>query len=328
MSSPSQLPKVWVARTFPPEGMAKLATKCHVVVHEGALAPSRQEILDGVRGAHALFIYPHVKVDKELLDTAGQQLKVIGTFSVGLDHIDLDLCKERGIKIGYTPDVLTTSTAEQAITLVMATARRMGECISSVKEGVWGTTWDNAMWLAGAEISGSVIGMVGLGRIGLAIAKRLAAFEVSKILYTGRNPKPELANPIGAEFVTFDQLLEQSDFVIVACSVNDSNKGLFDEAAFKKMKRSAILVNISRGVVIDQDALYDALKSGEIGAAGLDVTTPEPLPPSSPLLALPNCLVTPHIASCTVTTRNAMCDLVVENIFAGLEGRPLKTPVF
>ena len=184
------------------------------------------------------------------------------------------------------------------------------------------------MWLAGKEIAGSVIGIVGLGRIGLAIAKRLAAFEVSKILYTGRNPRPESAESIGAEFVTFDQLLEQSDFVIVACSANDSNKGLFNTVAFKKMKNTAILVNISRGVVVDHDALYNALKSGEIGAAGLDVTTPEPLPTSSPLLTLPNCLVTPHNAPCTVTTRNAMCELTVDNILAGLEGRPLKAPAF
>ena len=214
------------------------------------------------------------------------------------------------------------------ININMCVSLSVSTGIRAVKGGVWGTAWDNAMWLAGKEIAGSVIGIVGLGRIGLAIAKRLAGFEVSKILYTGRNPSPESSDPIGAEFVTFDQLLEQSDFVIVACSVNDSNKGLFDEAAFKKMKRTAILVNISRGVVVDQDALYNALKSGEIGAAGLDVTTPEPLPTSSPLLTLPNCLVTPHIASCTVTTLNAMCELVVDNILAVLEGRFLKTPAF
>ena len=197
-----------------------------------------------------------------------------------------------------------------------------------MKDGVWGTQWEDSLWLAGKQISGSVVGIVGLGRIGLAIAKRMAAFDVSKILYTGRNPRPESADPIGAEFVTFDQLLEQSDFVIIACSVNDTNKGLFNAEAFKKMKRSSILVNIARGAIVDQDALYEALKSGEIGAAGLDVTTPEPLPPSSPLLTLSNCLVIPHVGSCTLETRHAMCDLVVDNIFAGLEGKPLKTPVF
>ncbi|KAK3739150.1 hypothetical protein RRG08_045379 [Elysia crispata] len=328
MSELPKLPKVYAAISMPLEGMNRLRKLCQVTVNDRDQDPTRQEFLDGARGMDALIIYPQVTVDKELLDTAGPQLKVIGTFSVGLDHIDINLCKKRGVKVGHTPDVLTTATAEAGVNLVMATARRIQECIRAVKDGVWGTVWDNAMWLAGKEIAGSVIGIVGLGRIGLAIAKRLAAFEVSKILYTGRNSRPESAESIGAEFVTFDQLLEQSDFVIVACSANDSNKGLFNAAAFKKMKNTAILVNISRGVVVDQDALYNALKSGEIGAAGLDVTTPEPLPTSSPLLTLPNCLVTPHNAPCTVTTRNAMCELTVDNILTGLEGRPLKAPAF
>ena len=200
--------------------------------------------------------------------------------------------------------------------------------IRSVKDGVWGTQWEDSLWLAGKQISGSVVGIVGLGRIGLAIAKRMAAFDVSKILYTGRNARPESADPIGAEFVTFDQLLEQSEFVIIACSLNDTNKGLFNAEAFKKMKRSSVLVNIARGALVDHGALYEALKSGEIGAAGLDVTTPEPLPPSNPLLTLPNCLVTPHRGTCTVTTVHAICDLTVDNILAGLQGKALKSPVF
>ncbi|GFS01002.1 glyoxylate reductase/hydroxypyruvate reductase [Elysia marginata] len=328
MSSSDQLPRVYVARSIPPHGMARLRERCHVIAPEGDEAPTRQEFLDGARGMDALFVFPNVKVDKELLDAAGPQLKVIATYSVGLDHIDINLCKERGVQVGYTPGVLTTATAETGISLLMATARRMGECIQAVKDGSWGTKWERSMWLAGSEIAGSVIGIVGLGRIGLAIAKRLASFEVSKIVYTGRNPRPESADPIGAEYVTFNDLLGQSDFVVIACSVNESNKGLFNAEAFKKMKKSSILINISRGAVIDQDALYEALKSGEIGAAGLDVTTPEPLPPTDPLLALPNCIVTPHVASCTVTTRNNMCDLMADNIFAGLEGRPLKTPAY
>lgn len=325
---PPGLPKVFVARSIPAQGMARLTQHCHVTVHQGKEKPTKEECLAGARGMDALFIHPFVKVDKELLEAAGPQLKVIGTFSVGLEHIDIDLCKERGVKLCYTPGVLTTATAEMGMALLLATARRLEECIRAINEGRWGTKWENSMWLAGTQISGSVIGIVGLGRIGLAIAKRLAAFEVSKILYTGRHPRPESADPIGAEYVTFDQLLEQSDFVIIACSVNEDNKGLFNAEAFKKMKKSSILINIARGAIVDQDALYEALKSGEIGAAGLDVTTPEPLPLSDPILSLPNCIVTPHVGSCTVATRNAMCDLLVDNILAGLEGKPLKTPVY
>ncbi|GFR91645.1 glyoxylate reductase/hydroxypyruvate reductase [Elysia marginata] len=328
MSLSTQLPKLFVIRPIPPTVMARLRRRCQVTVHESDQAPTRQEYLDAVRGVDAFFILPFVKVDKELLDAAGPQLKVIGTFSVGVEHIDIDLCKERGVKVANTPGVVTTATAEHAMSLILAAACRLREGIQGVNDGLWGNKWESGLWLAGAEIAGSVIGMVGLGRIGLAIAKRLAAFEVSKILYTARNPRPESADPIGAEYVTFNDLLEQSDFVVIACSANDSNKGLFNAEAFKRMKKTSILVNIARGTIVDQDALYEALKTGEIGAAGLDVTTPEPLPPSDPLLGLPNCIVTPHIASCTVTTHTAMCDLVADNIFAALEGKPLKTPLY
>ncbi|GFO26915.1 glyoxylate reductase/hydroxypyruvate reductase-like [Plakobranchus ocellatus] len=328
MASTSYLPRVFVTRSAPAAGLARLGQHCHMTVHEKENAPTREELLQGVRGMDALFVHPSTRIDKEVLDAAGPQLKVIGTYSVGLDHIDLDLCKERSIKVSHTPGVLTTATAELAVTLVLATAKRLEECIRAVKEGVWGTRWENALWLVGKQISGSVVGIVGLGRIGLAIAERLAAFGLSKIVYTGRAPKPESADPIGAEFLSFDELLKQSDFVIVSCSVDESNKNIFNTGAFKKMKPSSIFVNVSRGAIVDQKALYEALKSGQIGAAGLDVTTPEPLPPSDPLLTLPNCLVVPHIGSLTDSTRNIMCELVVDNILAGLEGRPLLSPAF
>lgn len=181
--------------------------------------------------------------------------------------------------------------------------------------------------MTGKQISGSVIGIIGLGRIGFAAAKRFKSFEPSKIIYCGNSVKP-YASEIGAEFVAFRDLLALSDFVIVTCSLNSSTKNLFNTDAFKQMKKSGILVNMSRGGLVDQDALYEALKSEQIAAAGLDVTTPEPLPTDHKLLSLSNCVVTPHIASATVETRTAMCNLTVDNILAGLNDEPLPSPAF
>lgn len=329
MSDTQKLPKVYVAGPFLPRGISRLRQHCHVTVQEGEMPPNRNDILVNSRAMDALVVCPFIKVDKELLTAAGPQLKVIITFSRGTDHIDFNLCKTKGVKVGHAP-VGTNATAELAMTLILATARRLEECTRAVKDGLWpwGTLRENSVWLAGTQISGSVIGIVGLGQIGLAVAKRLAAFEVSKILYTGRKPNTQSADQVGAEYVTFDTLIELSDFVIIACSFNEGNRGLFNAETFKKMKKSSILVNIARGSIVDQDALFEALKSGEIGAAGLDVTTPEPIPTSSPILNLSNCIVTPHVGVLTANTLNAMCDVVVDDILAGLQGQPLKTPAF
>lgn len=193
--------------------------------------------------------------------------------------------------------------------------------------GTWGSTWANGMWMAGKQISGSTIGIIGLGRIGFAVAKRLHAFEPSKMLYCGNTPKA-CASEINAEFVPFKALLNDSDFVIATCAITDSTRQLFNANAFREMKSSAIFINVTRGALVDQDDLYDALTSGKIAAAGLDVTTPEPLPTDHKLLSLSNCTVTPHLGSATAETRNAMCELVVDNLLAGLHDKPLPSPAY
>ncbi|KAK3577245.1 hypothetical protein CHS0354_030527 [Potamilus streckersoni] len=195
----------------------------------------------------------------------------------------------------------------------------------AVVNGGWGT-WDNAQYLCGKEVKNSVIGIVGMGRIGFATAQRLKAFKPSRILYSGNSPK-EYAKEIDAEYVTFDDLLKESDFVIICLSVNPGNVGLFNAEAFKKMKKSAIFINTSRGVVVNQDDLYKALTLGQIYAAGLDVTTPEPLPRDNPLLTLPNVIITPHIGTATERARGAMAELTAKNILAGIKGDPLPSPV-
>lgn len=192
--------------------------------------------------------------------------------------------------------------------------------------GGWGT-WENGLYLAGKDVKGSTVGIVGLGRIGLAVGQRLKSFQVSKFLYCGHNCKPQAAD-IGAEFVPFKELLQNSDFVVACCSVSDENKGLFNAEAFKQMKDSAIFINVTRGSLVNQDDLYDALTTGKICAAGIDVASPEPIPVDHPLTNLNNCVISPHIASATHITRYQMFELTIRNILAGLNGEAIPSPVY
>ncbi|KAK3577249.1 hypothetical protein CHS0354_030532 [Potamilus streckersoni] len=320
-------PFVFATRGIPPDGRGAdmLRESCNFHVWGGNSVMPREEMLEAVRGVEGLLVFPPDRVDRELLDAAGPQLKVIGTMSAGLEHIDLEECAKRGVLIGYTPGILTDSVAEFNVALTLAVCRRIKEGIDAVINGGWGR-WENALYLSGIEIKESVIGIAGFGRIGFATAKRLKAFEPSKILYWDVGPL-EYAKDVGAEFAVFEELLQNSDILIVCVSLTDGTRGLFNTEAFKKMKRSTIFINTSRGAVINQDDLYTALTTGQIRAAGLDVTTPEPLPRDSPLLSLPNCTISPHMASASEITRNAMAELTAQNIIAGLKGEKMPAPV-
>lgn len=196
--------------------------------------------------------------------------------------------------------------------------------MNAVVDGKWGT-W-SPLWLCGQGLDGATVGIVGLGRIGLAVGKRLQPFGVKRFLYTGNSPK-ESAKEIDAHFVDFDTLVKESDFVLGCCALTDKNKGLFNSNVFKKMKKTSIFINTSRGGLVVQDDLHEALKSGEILAAGLDVTTPEPLPTDSPLLKLENCVVIPHIGSATMESRGAMSELTARNILAVFNGEQMPCPL-
>ncbi|XP_056143121.1 glyoxylate reductase/hydroxypyruvate reductase isoform X2 [Lampris incognitus] len=291
--------------------------KCKVSVWDSDEPVPRAELLKGVEGAHGLLCLLSDKIDSEVLDAAGPNLKVISTLSVGFDHLALDEIKKRGIRVGYTPDVLTDATAELTVSLLLATARRLPEGIEEVKNGGW-STW-KPLWLCGYGLSGSTVGVIGLGRIGMAIARRLKPFGVKRLLYSGRTAKPHAAE-VGGEFTPLDTLVSESDFIVVSCSLTPETQGLCDKAFFSKMKKTAIFINTSRGGVVNQEALYQALASGQIAAAGLDVTSPEPLPTDHPLLTLKNCVVLPHIGSATYATRGVMAELSARNLLAGLQG--------
>lgn len=265
------------------------------------------------------------KIDAEVLEACGDSLRVVSTMSVGHNHIDVEWCKAHGVAVGYTPDVLTETTADLALGLLLATARRIPEAAAAVQAGAW-TTW-KPMWLTGKDVAGSTVGVIGLGRIGAAIATRLRGFGC-RILYTGgRGPKPDVAGPLGAEYLELGAMLAASDFVVVACALTDATRGLLGPEEFRSMKSDAMLVNIARGEVVNQDALIAALAAGEIAAAGLDVTTPEPIPMDCPLLSMPNVVVLPHIGSASVTTRLLIARMALDNLAAGAAGAPLPFPV-
>ncbi|XP_076149532.1 glyoxylate reductase/hydroxypyruvate reductase isoform X2 [Alosa pseudoharengus] len=282
----------------------------------------RAELLKKVKGVDALFCVLTEKIDTELLDAAGPNLRVVSTMSVGYDHLSLDELKKRGIRVGYTPDVLTDAVAELTVALLLCTSRRLVEATHEAKTGGWGT-W-RTLWLCGYELANSTVGIMGLGRIGLAIAERLKPFKVKKFIYSDVSPRPELANQIQAEYVSMDELAKQSDFLAVCCALTPETQGICNKELFSKMKDTSIFINTSRGGVVNQEDLYEALSTGQIAAAGLDVTVPEPLPTSHPLFTLKNCVILPHIASASFTTRNAMSSLAANNLLAGLRGDPME----
>ncbi|XP_062586464.1 glyoxylate reductase/hydroxypyruvate reductase-like [Saccostrea cucullata] len=318
--SNSPRPKVYVTRRVPQDGLEILRPHCDITQWDSEKPVPRAELIRQVAGKDALFCLLTDKINAEVLDSAGPQLKCIGTMSVGYDHIDMAECRARNIPVGFTPDVLTNATAELTVGLLLATSRRLIEASKSVRDGGWGT-WD-PLWMLGHGLEGSTVGIVGLGRIGMAVARRLAPFGVSNFLYSGHNRKEE-ASEVFAEFTDFDTLLSKSDFVLGCCALTKENQGLFNKNAFSKMKSNAIFVNTSRGGLVNQEDLFDALKSRQIAAAGLDVTSPEPLPTESPLLSLENCVVLPHIGSATEKARGAMSALTGRNILACLRGESM-----
>jgi len=278
----------------------------------------REALLREVADASGLFSMLTDDVDQELLDAA-PALRTVSTMAVGTDNIDLAACTARGIPVGHTPDVLTETTADMAFTLLLAAARRVREGIDYVVGGQW-RRWEPNL-LLGCEVHGTTLGIVGLGRIGSAVGRRALGFDM-RIVYSGRRRRADLED-LGVSYMTFEELLGESDHVMISCPLTPETHHLFDRDAFRLMKPTATLTNIARGPIVDPRALEWALRTGEIAAAALDVTEPEPIPSGDPLLDLPNCLVVPHLGSATTRTREAMARLAAKNLIAGLAGEPL-----
>ena len=251
---------------------------------------------------------------------AAPKLKVISNMAVGTDNIDLNTCTRMGIPVGHTPGVLTEGTADLTVALLLAVARQLPLASQDARDGSW-SNWNPTGWL-GVDLNGATVGIVGMGKIGTAVAERIRAFR-SQILFTNRSPLPEKEQNLSAKQVPLELLLKTSDFICLHVPLTNETENMIDENAFEMMKDSAILINAARGKVVNTNALVKALQDGQIRAAGLDVTDPEPLPPDHPLYHLENCLITPHIGSATENTRRIMAEIAIQNLIAGINGQTL-----
>lgn len=311
-------PAVYVTRRIPEAGLRMVREICDTRVWEETLPPSKEVILEEVAECDGLLCLLSDDIDAEVMDAG--DLRVISQYAVGVDNIDLKAAAQRGIPVGHTPEVLTDATADLTFTLLMAAARRIPEGIQKVKAGEW-RTWE-PLGLLGADVWGATLGIVGLGRIGTAVARRARGFEM-RVLYNDPHRKPALEKELGLVYAPLDVLLGQADFVTVHTPLVSETRHLIDEGALRRMKPAAILINAARGEIVDTEALVRGLEEGWIARAALDVTDPEPLPADHPLVHMPNCIVVPHIGSATVTARNRMAEMAAENLLAGLEGERL-----
>lgn len=310
-------PRVFVSRRMRDAGLNLVLEFCDADVWEEAMPPAREVLLEKVRGVDGFLSMLTDRVDAELLDAAGPQLKVVSNHAVGFDNIVVADATARGVPVGNTPGILTDATADLAFALLLAAARRLVELEKYIRAGKW-KTWHPSM-LLGMDLAGKTLGLVGFGRIGQAVAKRAVGFDLRVIFYD-----PTAKTEFGAiKMNSLDELLRESDFVSVHAPLNESTRHMVNADFLSKMKPNAVFVNTSRGPVVDQAALYEALKAKQIFAAGLDVTDPEPLPLDSPLLTLENCVIVPHIGSASERTRDAMARLAAENLIAGLKGERL-----
>ncbi len=319
------LPRVFVARRIPEEGLASVREACDADIWPEELPPPRDELLRRIVGCDGVLTLLTDRVDDAFLDAAGPGLRVVSNFAVGFDNIDLAACARRGVAVGNTPGVLTETTADLAWALLMAAARRLPEGDRYVRDGHW-KTW-GPMLLLGPDVHGATLGIVGFGRIGQAVARRAQGFGM-EILYHDVARLPEAVTaPLGATYVPLGELLARSDFISLHVNLTAETRHLINATTLAQMKATAVLVNTSRGPVVDQAALAVALRDGVIWAAGLDVTDPEPITMDDPLVGLDNCLVVPHIASATGATRGKMAAMAAANLIAGVRGEPLPTPV-
>jgi glyoxylate reductase len=313
-------PKVFVTRIIPDAGLNRIKQQCDAEVWTDPLPPPHAVLRQKVAGCDGLVSLLTDKIDAALLDAA-PRLKVVSNYAVGFNNIDVQAATARGIAVGNTPGVLTDATADMAFCLLIAAARRVVEGHRYTLSGQW-KTWEPLGHL-GQDLAGRTLGIIGMGRIGYAMAKRCHGGWDMKILYHDVYKSEPAEKDFGARQVDLDTLLRESDFVSLHTDLNEKTRGMIGAEQFKKMKRTAVLINSARGPLVDQKALAEALKAGTIFTAGLDVTDPEPPAPDDPLLKLPNVVIAPHIASATFGTRNAMAEICANNLIAGLTGQKL-----
>lgn len=317
-------PLIYVTRKLPEKLLTPYKEQLQFKMWQEEATPVPNDVLyEEINKADGMLSLITEHIDDDFLQHASH-LKIIANMAVGYDNIDVAAAQEHNIIVTNTPDVLTETTADLTFTLLLATARRIIEASNTIKENNWGD-WAPFM-LAGADVHNKTIGIIGMGRIGEAVGRRAKGFEMN-IMYHNRSRNEEIENNLGATYGSFEDVISVADFVVSLVPLTKETADLFDEKAFALMKSSAIFINVSRGGVVDEQALYDALKRGIIQAAGLDVFKNEPIDASHPLVSLPNTVVFPHIGSASVETREKMIQLCLDNISRVFDGKDPLTEV-
>jgi glyoxylate reductase len=309
-------PKVFITRRIPDPGLSLIYDACEVDLWDHDLPPSKAELLQHVPGVDGILSLLSDPIDAEVIQAAGDNLKVISNYAVGYNNINIPEATQRKIAVGNTPGVLTEATADFAFALMMSAGRRVVEAEKHVRAGKW-KTWGPST-LLGVDFAGATRGIIGFGRIGKAMARRATGFGMRVLIFD-----PTAQPMMGVIKVDLDTLYRESDFISIHTPLTPETKYLINADAFASMKPNAVLVNTARGEIVDQEALYDALKNHRIFAAGIDVSDPEPLPMDSPLLELDNLIICPHIASASTSTRENMALIAAGNLLAGLKGERL-----
>ena len=315
--------KVFLTRTLHDFALKELKKRYQVEVHSGKIPIPQTKLRSKIKEVDGLICFPYDKISKEIIDLANN-LKVISTYSVGFDHIDVSYAKKKKIRVGYTPEVLTDATADLAFTLLLDVLRRVSEGDRIIREGKWKVIY-GAHDYVGVDLQGKTLGILGLGRIGKTLAKRAKAFDM-KIIYHNRNRiSKSKEKTLGAKYVSFEKLLTQSDIISIHIPHTKETDHLFNMKVFRKMKKSAFLINTARGKIVNEKELAVALKKNIIAGAGLDVFEEEPVNPKNPLIKLQNVALAPHIGSSTKETRAKMAQITVKNLNLGMNG---KKPIY
>ena len=315
--------KVFLTRTLHDFALKELRKRYQIEIHSGKIPIPKTKLRSKIKEIDGLICFPYDKIEKETIDCA-ENLKVISTYSVGFDHIDTEYAKEKKIRVGYTPEVLTDATADLAFSLLLDVSRRVSEGDRIIRDGKWKEIY-GAYDYVGVDLQGKTIGILGLGRIGSTLAKRAKAFDMKIIYHSRKRVSKSREKALGAKYVSFEKLVSESDFISIHVPHTKETDQLFDMKVFKKMKKTSFLINTSRGKVINEKDLVAALKKKIISGAGLDVFELEPISKKHPFVKLPNIVLAPHIGSSTKETRSKMAEITVKNLDLGMKG---KKPIY
>lgn len=318
-----QKKRVFLTRTLHEFALKELRKKYQIEVHSGKIPIPKNVLKNKIKTIDGLICFPYDKIDKKMIDLA-VNLKVISTYSVGFDHIDISHAVKKKIRIGYTPEVLTDATADLAFALILDVMRRVSEGDKIIRSGKWRQIY-GAYDYVGIDLQGKTLGILGMGRIGSTLAKRVKAFDMKIIYHNRKRVSKSKEKSLGIKYVSQEKLFTQSDIISIHVPHTEETDSLFDSKVFKKMKKSAFLINTARGKIIKEKDLVTALKKKTIAGAGLDVFESEPIDKNHPLTKIPNTVLAPHIGSSTKETREQMARITVKNLNLGLNG---KKPIY